>query len=357
MHPSYDLAVNYPLRTTVAARLAEALAHATVGPDTLAYPDPRGAAPTRHAIAEWMTEISGHTAVDPDHLVLALGARHALWLALASLVGEGDASTVMVDSLTYPGFRDLASATGARCVDVAMDEHGMLPDSLDAAAARSRSRIVYVQPTLHNPTTVTLPLQRRLDIAAVAERRGLWIIEGDVYGHLVHDTDDALPPFATLLPHRTLHAGGAGKLLGPGLRVGWLRLPGPALLAASVDSLRRATDGLPGFLPAVVASWMRDGTALALNQALQSAMRERGALARHVVGPDLITAGASLHAWLPCDDAEAFGKRLLARGVRVGNPAGYGDPSTRARGVRLCLGAEEDIARLEVALGIVGGCR
>lgn len=357
MHPSYDLAVNYPLRTPVAARLAEALAHATVGPDTLAYPDPRGAAPTRQAIAQWMTRIGGHAAVDPGHLVLTLGARHALWLALACLVAEGEASTVIVDTLTYHGFRDLASGTGTRCVDVAMDEHGMLPDSLDAVAARSGSRVVYVQPTLHNPTTLTLPLQRRLDLAAVVERRGLWIIEGDVYSHLVHDTGEALPPFATLLPQRTLHAGGVGKLLGPGLRVGWLRLPNPALLAACVEPLRRATDGLPGLLPAVVADWMRDGTALALNQALQSAMRERAALARQVVGPDLVTSGASLHAWLPCADAEAFSERLLARGVRVGNPAGYGDPSTRATGVRLCLGAEEDIGRLEVALGIVGGCR
>jgi len=357
MHPSYDLAVNYPLRTAVAARLGKALAHATVGTDTLAYPDPQGAAPTRHAIAQWMTEISGHATVDPDHLVLTLGARHALWLALASLVGEGGASTVMVDSLTYHGFRDLAAGMGATCVDVAMDEHGMLPDALDAVAARSRSRIVYVQPTLHNPTTLTLPRQRRLDIAAVAERRGLWIIEGDVYSHLVHDTHETLPPFATLVPHRTLHAGGVGKLLGPGLRVGWLQPPNPALLAACVESLRRATDGLPGWLPAVVAGWMRDGTAGMLNQALQSAMRERGALARHIVGPDLVTSGASLHAWLPCADAEAFGKRLLARGVRVGNPVGYGNPSTRATGVRLCLGAEEDVGRLATALEVVAGCR
>jgi DNA-binding transcriptional MocR family regulator len=357
MNPPYDLAVNYPLRSAVARRLTDALGRTTVDTEALGYPDPHGAAPVRGAIARWMHRTGGHDAIDPDHLVVTLGARHALWLALACLAGGEEAPTVMVDALTYHGFRDLAAGMGVRCLDIAMDGQGMLPASLDAVAGQSGSRIVYVQPTLHNPTTLTLPLQRRRDIATVAERRGLWIIEGDVYSHLVHGTGETLPAFTTLVPGRTLHAGGVGKLLGPGLRVGWLRVPGAGQRAACVERLRRATDGLPGLLPALVAGWMQDGTALALSQDLQAAMRERGALARRIVGLDLVTSNASLHAWLPCADAEALGERLLARGVKVGNPAGYGDPSRRAAGVRLCLGAEEDVGRLEAALGLVAGCR
>jgi DNA-binding transcriptional MocR family regulator len=356
MNPSYNLAVNYPLRSTVARRLTDALRGATMDNAALGYPDPQGAVSVRRAVARWMERMGGHAEVDPDHLMLTLGARHALWIALDSLAGDQGAA-VMVDALTYHGFRDLAADIGVRCVDVAMDAHGMLPAALDAVATQSGSRIVYLQPTLHNPTTVTLSLQRRLEIAAVAERHGLWIIEGDVYSHLVDGEGAALPAFTTLAPGRTLHAGGIGKLLGPGLRVGWLRVPQPGRLAACVQRLRRATDGLPGWLPALVAGWMEDGTALALGQELRAAMRERGALAHRIVGPDLIVSGASLHAWLPCADAGALGERLLARGVEVGRPAGYGDPSGRAAGVRLCLGAEEDVGRLGVALGLVAECR
>lgn len=357
MDATYDLAVNYPLRAGVAARLSEALGRIRPGADALAYPDPHGAPSVRRAIAGWMTRVGGHGEVDPDHLVLTLGAHHALSLALGRFVTHGGSPTIAVDESTYHGFRHLARHAGAGCIDVLMDAHGMRPDALEVAASRSGVAAVYLQPTLHNPTTVTMPTRRRQAIAEVVERLGLWIIEGDVYGHLVHGTEDEPPSFAALLPGRTLHAGGIGKLLGPGLRVGWLRATGPDILAASVATIREDMDGLPGLLPALVAGWMEDGTALDLLGELQTAMLDRGRLARRIVGADLVTNGASLHAWLPTAEATVLRERLIAKGVRVGDPCAHVGPAMEPQGIRLCLGAEEDIGRLEAALRIVAACR
>jgi DNA-binding transcriptional MocR family regulator len=357
MNESYDLAVNYPLRAGVTARLPAALASMHPGPEALAYPHPQGAPSVRQTLARWMTQVGGHHVVDPDHLVLTLGARHALSLALIPFVHDGLSPAVMTDESTFPGFRNLVRGGGGRCIDVAMDAHGMLPDALEAAAKRSRSSVVYLQPTLHNPTTITMPLQRRFDIADVVERLGLWIIEGDVYSHLVHQTGGKLPSFTAMLPRRTLHAGGIGKLLGPGLRVGWLRLTGPDILDSTVEMIREEMDGLPGLLPALVAGWMKDGTALDLVRELQTAMFERGRLARRIVGADLVTNGSGMHAWLPTTEAKALRKRLDAQGVRVGDPSAYVGAAKKPRGIRLCLGAEEDIGRLEAALRIVAACR
>ncbi|MET0503902.1 MAG: PLP-dependent aminotransferase family protein [Luteibacter sp.] len=357
MDPIYDLAVNYPLLAGVSRRLPDGLSRMHAGPEALAYPHPQGAPSVRHAIAAWMAQVGGHGEVDPDHLVLTLGARHALSLALIPFVQHGLSPAVMLDESTFPGFRNLVRGGGGRCIDVAMDAHGMLPDALEAAAKRSRSTVVYLQPTLHNPTTITMPLQRRIDIADVVERLGLWIIEGDVYSHLVHRTGAKLPSFTAMLPRRTLHAGGIGKLLGPGLRVGWLRVTGPDILDSTVAIIREELDGLPGLLPALVAGWMEDGTALDLLRELQTAMSERGRLARRVVGTDLVTNGSGMHAWLPTPEARALRKRLTAAGVRVGDPAGYIGSTKQPKGIRLCLGAEEDPGRLEAALRIVAACR
>ncbi|MGF6709711.1 DNA-binding transcriptional MocR family regulator [Luteibacter sp. W1I16] len=356
MEPSYNLAVNLPLRGSVLPRLRAALASTPVDADTLAYPDPAGAPWIRASIAGWLERLGGHGPVDPARIALTIGARHALGIALAAATTDRNPS-VLVEEHTYHGVRRMAHHMGTRCVDVAMDRHGMRPDALALAAARSQAAALYVQPTLQNPTTATMPLARREEIAAVAERFGLTIIEGDVYASLHRPVRDGLPPLARIAPHRTLHCGGMGKILGPGLRVGWLLHPDTASQAATTARIQLEQDGLPTLPPSIVARWMDDGTAEALLDELTGAMRERGEMARRIVGEDLVTADASLHAWLPSADAPAMEAHLLARGVHVAASKHFVDTHGRALGIRLALGAEEDAARFEEALRIVAAER
>jgi DNA-binding transcriptional MocR family regulator len=350
MNGSYDLGVNLPLRTAVAERLSVALATFPVGPDLLAYPSMEGSLGAREAIAGWMRRRCGHVVVDPRRLVLTLGARHALSLALDEVCFAGD--TLLVESSTYHGFRASAEARGIGIVGVGMDADGMLPEELDQLAATTGARSVYLQPTLQNPTTATMSLERRRDIAAVATARDLTVIEGDVYSPLAWHGREALPPLAELVPDRCLHAGGIGKVLGPGLRVGWLLLPDDASHERAASAIRLATDGIPALFPSIVAGWMADGTADDLLAHLAERMVERNGLARSVVGNDLVTADG-LHAWLPHKDATGVEARALAQGVRLTPSKPLAADGEHATGVRLCLGAEEDVARLEAALRIV----
>jgi DNA-binding transcriptional MocR family regulator len=147
------------------------------------------------------------------------------------------------------------------------------------------------------------------------------------------------------------------KILGPGLRVGWLRLPTAELRRRTSTTLGIETDGLPALLAEVVARWIDDDTARAVLAELSTAMRARAHLARDIVGPDLVTHGASLHAWLPSADARTLRERIEARGVRVGDVTGYVARGRPGAGVRLCLGAEDDQDRLEAALRLVAASR
>lgn len=354
MNADYDLAVNLPLRNATAARLADALAAFSVNPELLAYPSMDGSLGTREAIAGWMRRRCGHIVVDPRRLIVTLGARHALSLALDEACAPGD--TLLVASSTYHGFRASAEARGIRVAGVRMDGEGMLPAELERMTTTTGGRCVYVQPTLQNPTTSTMSLARRQQIAAVARDRDLTIIEGDVYSPLAWHHTDALPPLAELAPDRCLHAGGIGKVLGPGLRVGWLLLPDDASQQRAASAIRLTSDGLPALLPAIVAGWMADGIADELLANLAGRMVERNRLARHLLGDDLVTANG-LHAWLPGDDADALEARAMARGVRVTPSRPLAADGEHAEGVRLCLGAEEDLDRLEAALRIVAEVR
>jgi DNA-binding transcriptional MocR family regulator len=344
---SYDLAVNLPLRAAPTARLREALASFPLDDGLLGYPAPEGGLAVREAIAGWMRRHNGFMAVDPRRLLLTVGARHGLVLALEEACAPGD--TLLMEETTFHGFRLGVLAHGVRPAAVAVDDEGMRPDALDDAVRRTGARVVYVQPTLHNPTTATMSLGRREAIVAVARQHGLTLIEGDVYAALRWQDEDPLPALADLAPGHVLHAGGMGKVLGPGLRMGWLLAPDDASHQRITESLRLATDGLPPLLPAIVGGWMADGTADGLLDTLAVSMRDRNVLARQILGEGLRTGGG-MHAWLPRDDADAVYERARNAGVLVTPPVPFNAEGGPGRGLRVCLGAEEGPVRLEQAL-------
>jgi len=355
MEPTFDLAVNLPPRLDAAALLDAHLSTTRFRPDDLAYPDTSGPLAAREAIARWLSRVAGLPSADPQAMTTTLGARHALGLALAAAVGGG-APSVLVEDHTFQGFRAIARGAGIRCVDVAMDRHGMRPDAMAEAAARG-TRAIYLQPTLQNPTTVTMPLSRRQEIVDAARALDLVLIEGDVYSPLASQAHVPLPALASLAPERTFHAGGIGKVLGPGLRVGWLLHPDATAHAATAATLQRDHDGLPALWPCVVARCMDDGSLDAHLTALARATTARGELARRIVGEDLVVSGTGLHAWLPDADAPRLERRLLDQGVRVAASAHFVAEGRVPAGIRLALGAEGDIARLAEALRIVAAAR
>lgn len=353
MGPTFDLAVNLPPRSPAAAFLTDRLAGAALRSDDLAYPDPAGAFATRESVTRWLARHAGVESPDPRRMTLTLGARHALGLALARSIA-GRPLRVAVEAHTYQGFRAIAQASGVACVDVAMDARGMCPDALEDTVRRTGARVVYVQPALQNPTTATLPLDRRREIVALARDRDLTLIEGDVYAPL---GEAPMPALASLAPERTFHAGGIGKVLGPGLRLGWLLHPDEATQVSTAARLQREHDGLPGFWPGLIARSMDDGTLDAYLRALRPLLADRVALARRVIGGDLVAVPGGLHAWLPHPDARGLADRLAARGVSVAPPQGLVAAGSSAGGVRLALGAEQDMERLEAALRHVAAAR
>jgi DNA-binding transcriptional MocR family regulator len=77
-----------------------------------------------------------------------------------------------------------------------MDENGIIPDELDSACRQQAPSAVYLIPTIHNPTTATMPLSRRKDVAEIVRRHEVLIFEDDAYG------PNAVP-LASLVPERS----------------------------------------------------------------------------------------------------------------------------------------------------------
>jgi DNA-binding transcriptional MocR family regulator len=291
----------------------------------------------RAAAAAWVAH--GGYAPRADDMLLTAGAQHALALCLLALVPAG--STMATTALTNPGVIAAARALSVPLVVVDSDEDGMLPGALDDACSRGAVSAVHVQPTFDNPRASIMPRGRREELAQVAARRELWLIEDDPLGPLAPDRPD---PVAALAPDRTCHVASAAKVLALGLRVGMLSAPEqlyPRLAAA----LRASTWLLPPLLGEVVARWVRDGTAQEIVERRVAACHERGALARDILsGPDVHGDPGSPHLWVHLPAPWSAGSLLAAlrdEEVLVAPGDDYVvDRALPAHGIRVGLNAE-----------------
>jgi 2-aminoadipate transaminase len=191
---------------------------------SLQYSTTEGDADLRAAIAARLT--ARGLATRADDILVTSGSQQALSLAAAVLIEPGD--RVLVEEPSYLAALQAFQLAGAVVVPVACDDDGLDPDAVAAAAAEHGARVLYTIPTFHNPTGRTLPLERRLALAEVAARKGLWLIEDDPYGELRY-RGEPLPSLATLpgAEDRTLALSTLSKVAAPGLRIGWVRTPAP----------------------------------------------------------------------------------------------------------------------------------
>lgn len=351
-----DLSLNVPPLDDQADILSDALkslAFEPVLPDLLRYGPHTGFPAHRAAIADWIGR-SGDTRFrpSPDQIVICHGAQHALTIILAHTTKPGE--TVLAEELTYAGFKAAAGAARLRIYGVEMDRDGLVPEALEFACQRTNARLLFVMPTLQNPTGLTMSEGRRAALIEIIRRYSLTVIEDDVYGFLCNPTPAAL---AVHIPEQVFYVGSFSKCLAPGLRVGFVVSPPDAVTGLEAGIRSTAWMATP-IMVEVVARWLGDGTADKIARKKRAESVARRSMAQKLVGQWLLsTDEAAFHVWLPLPPPLTpvmFAELADERGVTVTPTESVVAESTkRANGVRLCLGAARDRAELARALLIL----
>jgi 2-aminoadipate transaminase len=246
--PGSDLIPVSALQTALNEALA---AH---GGDVLGYGPVEGLAAMRDALVAHASSRGVHASA-PEVMVLS-GATQGLALAARALIEPGD--EVVVEAPTYVGILQTFAMAGARVIGVPLDRHGIRLDELSAVLSRRRIRLIVVQPTLHNPTNTTMPIERRERLLALAERHGVPILEDDAYGDLWHDHSG--PPSLKALDRRgiVLYVSTFSKTVAPGLRLGWC--VGPKAMINRLTLVKQFADLQSSTLSQLaVAGFLRDG--------------------------------------------------------------------------------------------------
>ena len=256
---------------------------------------------------------------------------------------------VLCEALVYPGLNAVARHLRRRLHPIPMDGEGLLPGPF-AQACRGGARLAVVSPTLHNPTTTTMSLERRRQLVAIARRWNVTIVEEDVYGLL---DEESPPPLAALAPERVIYLTGLSKTVAPGLRIGYLVFP-PDLRGRLRDTEHHTTWYVSPLSTALASRWLEDGTAWRRLLAQRSELAARHRLcARHLGAFDWRGTPRCPHVWLaaPPGGSESFTKRALAAGVVVVPASVFAAGRSVAEdGIRVSIGAAADRGTLAEGL-------
>ena len=343
-----DLATNALLPQAHAGALASTLASliSRTAPEQLFNYQPHAGRPEHRAVGAAFLRRSNVPA-DATDTVLTSGAQHAMAVALATLTAPGE--TVLCESLTYTGMRSLANHLHVRLHAVPMDDEGLLPDALEDAALESGGRVLYCMPSVQNPTGRVMARKRRQEIARIASRLNLFIVEDDTYGFLATGYD----PLVAIAPERTFYLTSLSKSLVPGLRIGFLRTP-PGWLERVTGAVFATTVTITPVAAAAAAEWIEDGTVDRVIAWKREEVRARQHVTRSLL-PDLVSGSLeSQHAWLPLPPrwpAEDFVREARQRGVAITAGRDFAVARHQApNAVRICLGPPAERQSLKQAI-------
>ncbi|MCK5778231.1 MAG: PLP-dependent aminotransferase family protein [Rhodospirillales bacterium] len=150
-----------------------------------------------------------------DEILVTLGAQNALYI-VASLLFTED-TTVGVEDPGYPDFFNIAKLKTGRVKAIPVDHHG-----LPADARIDGCDYLYVTPSHQFPTTVTMPMARREELLARAEREDIILIEDD-YEFETNYVGRQTPALKSMDDAgRVIYVGSLSKSLFPGLRLGYM---------------------------------------------------------------------------------------------------------------------------------------
>lgn len=325
--PQFDLRPGLPDLTSFPrdAWLAAARRALREAPsEALGYGDPRGRIELRRSLAEYLARARG-VAVSPERIVVCTGLVQGLSLLKAAL-----GTTWAAEEYGHAAHR-----RGLDAAPLPVDENGAVVSELGAAGA------VLLTPAHQFPLGTTLSPGRRREVVAWSRATGGVVIEDDYDGEFRYDRRP-VGALQSLAPEHVVYAGTASKSLAPGVRLGWLVVPGelldPVLDARAHGDWPSVLDQLT--LAELIASGGYDRHVRRMRIVYR---RRRDRLVSTIAGVGGIDAG--LHALVDVDDEGAVVERarrldLIVEGLeayRLGptprEPAivvGYGTPPEHA---------------------------
>ncbi|WP_432789001.1 PLP-dependent aminotransferase family protein [Brevibacterium sp. K11IcPPYGO002] len=187
--------------------------------------------------------------VDPDNVLITAGSQQGLDLLAQLLVGPN--TTVGVEDPGYVDAKHAFARVGGQLFPLQVDDRGMIPPP-------NRLDLVYVTPSHHSPTNVTLDSSRRTQLLTTMRETDSLIIEDDYDSEFRYRGKPT--PALRALPNseHVIYLGSFSKFLAPGLRLGYI-VAEPELIDRMRTHRRYSIRHVPGHTQRAMALLIDSG--------------------------------------------------------------------------------------------------
>lgn len=160
---------------------------------------------------------------DFDKTIITTGGQQGIDLACKVLCNEGD--TVICEDPSFIGALNSFRANGAKLVGVEMEDDGINVEKLELALKENKAKLLYLIPTFHNPMGVSMSLEKRKKVYALAKKYGVIILEDNPYGELRFSGED-IPTIKSMDEDGiVIYCSSFSKILSAGMRIGYVCAP------------------------------------------------------------------------------------------------------------------------------------
>lgn len=317
------------------------------------YSYPAGHPHQLAAGVRWMEQLGIHT--DFEHTAIFAGAQNALTVAFLSLFSPGD--KIATDEYTYSNFIELAKLLNLVLIPVKGDEKGMLPEELQKNCMINRIKGIYLIPTCANPTTITIPLKRREEIAAIIRKNNLILVEDDISTWLIAEDGEVLPSIFDILGGQSIYICGMTKSLCPGLRIAYMAF-GEQFKDIILHGLSNVNIKTSSFDAEIITELILNANAYKI-AAKKRLWTKQNCLLYAKIFQDLTDKyeKISYYQWLPLNTSKPFREvenDLLNKGVRVYHSERFAVTGNAGQNfLRISMCSAESTKKLERGLYIL----
>ena len=168
-----------------------------------------------------------------DDILITTGAQQVMDLFSKSVLNEEE--TVICEAPSFIGSLNDFSSYRAKLVGIPMDPDGMNMEALEKALQTEKNvKFIYTIPNFQNPSGITMSLEKRKKLYALAKQYGVMILEDNPYGDLRYE-GEALPTIKSMDEDGiVMYAGSFSKVISPGMRVAYAIGPKPVIQKMTV---------------------------------------------------------------------------------------------------------------------------
>lgn len=157
---------------------------------------------------------------ETKQIMVTSGSQQAIEFFARLLIEPGD--VILAEEPTYIGAIQAFESYEAKIIGIPMDEQGIRLDILEACLIKYRPKFIYTQPNFHNPTGLSMSLERRKGLLKLAYYYNLPILEDDPYGELYYE-ENRMPTLKSLDSNEyVVYLSSFSKTISFSLRVGFV---------------------------------------------------------------------------------------------------------------------------------------